>query len=126
MTGRTSHQLERVVAATLYWGTWVASAAVALGTALALWDSRAATGEISIHRGMRITTAGIALFVLLPIVRVTVMLLAFLRDRDYRFCVIAALVLAITLLGLLAGMHVREVSWSQPIRPFRNTWRQFV
>jgi len=126
MTGRTSHQLKRVVAATLYWGTWVASAAVALGTALALWDSRAATGEISIHRGMRITTAGIALFVLLPIVRVTVMLLAFLRDRDYRFSVIAALVLAITLLGLLAGTHVREVSWSQPIRPFRNTWRQFV
>jgi len=32
--------------------------------------------------------------------------LAFLRDRDYRFSVIAALVMAITLLGLLAGTRL--------------------
>jgi hypothetical protein len=106
MTSRASHQLERVLATTLSWGTWVASSAVALGLALALWHSRAATGEMALQRDTRITTAGIALFVLLPVIRVTVMLFAFLRARDYRFCVIAALVLVITLLGLLAGMRV--------------------
>ena len=126
MTSRASRQLERVLATTLSSGTWVASSAVAIGLALALWHSRAAAGETALQRDTRITTAGIALFVLLPVIRVTVMLFAFLRARDYRFCAIAALVLAITLLGLLVGMRVREISWSQPTSLYRNDWRQFL
>jgi len=105
MTGGASHQLERTLAATLYWGTWLASSAVAVGMTLALLESRT-LGETTIRRDTRITTVGIAMFVLLPIVRVAVMLFAFLRDRDYRFAVIAGLVLTITLLGLLVGLHV--------------------
>ena len=118
MTGE-SHQLERTLAATLYWGTWVASSAVAVGMALALLDSRT-LGETTIRRDMRITTVGIAMFVFLPIVRVMVMLLSFLRDRDYRFMVIAGLVLTITLLGLLVGLRAREVSWSRTTSFLRN------
>jgi len=125
MRGGAAHQLESVLAAILYWGTWVASSAVAAGLALALLDSRAVLGETVIQRDMRITTAGIALFVLLPVIRVPVMLFAFLRERDYRFSLIAALVLTITLLGLLVGSRVREVSWSQPTRLFQYTWREF-
>jgi hypothetical protein len=33
------------------------------------------------------------------------MLLVFIRERDYRFTAIAALVLAIILLGFALGMH---------------------
>ena len=62
---------------------------------------------MAVPRDMRIASAGIALFILLPVIRVIVMLFAFLRDRDYRFSVIAAFVLAVTLLGLLVGSRLR-------------------
>jgi hypothetical protein len=92
---------------------------------LAMADSRVAVREMAVQRDMRIASAGISLFIFLPVIRIIVMLFAFLRDGDYRFSVIAALVLAIALLGLLAGSRVREVSWSQPASPYRNAWREF-
>lgn len=125
MSGRASRKLERALAATLCWGTWVASSVVGVGLMLAMADSQAAVREMAVQRDMRIASAGISLFIFLPVIRIIVMLFAFLRDRDYRFSLIAALVLAITLLGLLAGSRVREVSWSQPASPYRNAWREF-
>ncbi|KAA1013214.1 DUF1634 domain-containing protein [Paraburkholderia panacisoli] len=53
--------------------------------------------------GMSIVTAGIALFILLPAMRLILMLGVFLHQRDYRFSAIAALVLAIVAAGLLVG-----------------------
>jgi len=117
MTSGASCKLERVVAATLYWGTWVASSVAGVGLLLAMLDSGAAVREMVVQRDMRIASTGIALFILLPVIRVIVMLFAFLRDRDYRFSLIAAFVLAMTLLGLLVGSHLREVSWSPPTSP---------
>jgi uncharacterized membrane protein len=52
---------------------------------------------------MSIVTAGIALFILLPVMRLILMLGVFLHQRDYRFGAIAALVLAIVAAGLLVG-----------------------
>lgn len=124
MTGGALCKVERAVAATLYWGTWVASSVVAVGLMRAMLDSGVVVREMAVQRDMRIASLGIALFILLPVIRVIVMLLTFLRDRDYRFSVIAALVLAITLLGLLAGLRVREGSWSQPTSPYRNAERK--
>jgi uncharacterized membrane protein len=117
MTSGASCKLERAVAATLYWGTWVASSVVGVGLLLAMLDSGAAVREMAVQCDMRIASGGIALFILLPVIRVIVMLLAFLRDRDYRSSLIAAFVLAITLLGLLVGSRLREVSWSPPTSP---------
>jgi len=117
MTSGASCKLEPAVAATLYWGTWVASSVVGVGLLLAMLDSGVAVRGMAVQRDMRIASAGIALFILLPVIRVIVMLFAFLRDRDYRFSVIAAFVLAVTLLGLLVGSHVREASWSPPTSP---------
>jgi len=74
----------------LHYGTWLASIAIGAGWAL---------------RSTRIETIGIALFILLPTLRVLLMLLVFLRERDYRFTAIAALVLAIILLGFAVGMR---------------------
>ena len=52
----------------------------------------------------RIVTAGIALLIVLPVLRVVLMLIVFVRERDFRFGAIAMLVLAIMLLGSVLGV----------------------
>jgi uncharacterized membrane protein len=86
--------LEGVLANVLQYGTWLASAAIVAGLALALTGSRMGTHDITI---------GIALFILLPVLRVAVMLVVFLRERDYRFSAIAATVLTIIGVGFALG-----------------------
>lgn len=83
-------RLEWLLAGLLQYGSWLASIVIGLGLAFS---------------SMRIATIGIALFILLPTLRVLLMLLVFLRERDYRFTAIAALVLAIILLGFAVGMR---------------------
>ncbi|HMJ62328.1 MAG TPA: DUF1634 domain-containing protein [Bryobacteraceae bacterium] len=83
-------RLEWVLASLLHYGSWLASIVIGLGLAFS---------------SMRAATIGIALFILLPTLRVLLMLLVFLRERDYRFTAIAALVLAIILLGFAVGMR---------------------
>ncbi len=64
--------------------------------------------------GTRIVTAGIALLIVLPVLRVFLMLVVFVRERDFRFSAIAMLVLAIMLLGSVLGVVSSEspgVSW---------------
>jgi len=78
-------RLERRIAAVLQLGSWLPS-------------------------GARIVTAGIALFIALPIVRVAMMLFGFLRLGDFRIALVTALVLAIIILGFVAGMHMDVVA----------------
>lgn len=87
-------QLEHVLGRLLHYGTLLASAVIAAGLFIA-----PASGAM----GFRIATSGIVLFILLPVVRVGAMLIFFLRERDYRFGAIAALVLLIILFSYLAG-----------------------
>jgi hypothetical protein len=101
-------QLEWLLAGTLHLGTWLVSAAIGLGLALALLDSRFSAPKLAILRDMRIATIGIALLILLPVVRVIVMLIVYLRHRDYRFSAIALLVLNIILLGFAVGWAGRH------------------
>ena len=54
----------------------------------------------------RILTLGVALFILLPVFRVLLMIIVFVRDGDYCFGAIATLVLAIIILGAAPGMHM--------------------
>jgi uncharacterized membrane protein len=51
-----------------------------------------------------ITSAGIGILIALPILRVVLMLIAFIRARDLRFSAIAMLVLAIIILGSVLGV----------------------
>jgi len=85
------------LAGLLHYGSWLASAAIGLGLAMASLSAGPA--------GVRIATAGIALFILLPSVRVLTMVIVFARQRDYRFSAIAALVLTIVLLGFVLGIR---------------------
>lgn len=80
---------EQMIAALLWYGTWLASAVIGLGMILGVYG---------------IVKAGVALFICLPIARVALMLAIFLRERDYAYMAICALVLAIIGAGVLAGL----------------------
>jgi uncharacterized membrane protein len=86
--------MEKALGAMLYYGTCLASSVIALGLVVAIPSGTA---------GMRIAAVGIALFIVLPVVRVTTMLILFLIARDYRFSAIASLVLGIILFSYLVG-----------------------
>jgi Protein of unknown function (DUF1634) len=97
-------RLEELVSALLSYGSWLAAAAIGLGFALALIDSHFGTRNLVLLPNMRIATIGIALFILLPSVRVLLMLVVFIRERDFRFAFISGLVLAIILFGIFLGV----------------------
>jgi uncharacterized membrane protein len=98
--------LERLLASVLQYGTWLASAAIGLGLAVALVDSHSGLHTLEFLSSTRIISLGILLFILLPVFRVFLMLLVFFKERDYRFSVIAGLVLLILALGFVVGMRV--------------------
>lgn len=100
---RTAARLEHWLATLLHYGTWIATGTIATGLALALLALRTHGSAHPATAGMSIMTVGIALFILLPIMRLILMLGVFLHQRDYRFGAIAALVLAIVAAGLLVG-----------------------
>jgi hypothetical protein len=91
--------LEELLADLLRYGSWCASAAIGLGFALALIASHSPSRNPAIVP-YQIATLGIALFILLPMLRVLLMLLVFVRERDFRFALISGLVLAIILAGI--------------------------
>jgi uncharacterized membrane protein len=97
--------LERLLAGLLHSGSTVASTVIAVGVVLAMIDSRLGTHNLAVLPNTRLVTIGIALFILLPTLRVLLMLIVFVRQRDYRFTIIAALVLTIILLGFLFGIR---------------------
>jgi uncharacterized membrane protein len=93
--GRASPpRLEPALGTLLHYGTLLASAVIASGLALALGLG---------PPGMRVATVGLLLFILLPVVRVGVMLMFFLRAGDYKFGAVAALVLSIIVLSFFLG-----------------------
>jgi uncharacterized membrane protein len=94
---------EQLIAGLLWYGTWVASAFIAGGLALGLLQHRVMP-LLSGISGFAVVKAGVALFILLPIARVALMLLIFVRERDYAYMAISALVLAIIGASLLAGL----------------------
>lgn len=89
-----SGPLENLLGALLHYGTLAASGIIAVGLAL---------GIAAEPLGMYFATAGIALFILLPALRVAAMLIFFLRAADYRYGAIAALVLFIMVVSFFIG-----------------------
>jgi uncharacterized membrane protein len=96
-------RLEEMLATFFRCGTWLASAAIGLGSALALIGSNLHMWNLAILANMRIAKMGIVVLILLPVLRVLLMLLVFIRERDFRFASIAGLVLAIILLAIVLG-----------------------
>jgi uncharacterized membrane protein len=80
--------LDRRVALLLGAGTWLASAIIAAGLAVP---------------SSPLVNAGVGLFIALPILRVVLLLVGFLRRHDYRIAFISASVLAVILVGIALG-----------------------
>ncbi|MGS1009518.1 DUF1634 domain-containing protein [Achromobacter anxifer] len=91
---------DRVIAGLLWYGTWLASALIAAGMALDFLPQALAG-----LRGQELVKAGVALFILLPVARVALMLAIFLRERDYAYTAISALVLLIIAAGVVSGLR---------------------
>lgn len=96
-------RLEELLADFLRYGSWSALAIIGLGYVLALIGPHGQTWSLSLLSNMRIVRAGIALFILIPILRVLLMFLVFIGQRDFRFAIISGAVLAIILLGVFLG-----------------------
>ena len=96
--------LEYGLASLLERGTNIASAVIGVGlVAEFVTDLVSQPGPHS-PIAMRIVTLGIGLLILLPVLRLMLMLVAYLRQRDYRIGLITAWVLAVIFLGLLLGL----------------------
>jgi hypothetical protein len=92
-------RLDSLLAGVLNVGTWLASFGIAAGLVLSLFHERR-----PFHAGLEVVTAGIGLFILLPVLRATLMLTIFLKERDYKFAATAALVLLIILASFAIGI----------------------
>lgn len=91
---------DRLIAGLLWHGTWLASSLIAVGVLLTIVGSLSPSIALPLG-GNDVVIAGVAVFILLPIARVALMLIIFLRERDYAYTVIAALVLAIIAAGVI-------------------------
>jgi hypothetical protein len=92
---------EQQIAALLWYGTWCASALIAAGITVGVIQQAGSLLNVGFN-GHQLVKAGVALFILLPVARVALMLKIFLRERDYAYALIAALVLAIIAGGVLS------------------------
>ena len=95
-------RIESLLASVLNVGTWLASAVIAAGLVLSLFNQ-----QTPFRIGAQIITPGIGLFVLLPILRVILMLTIFVKERDYKFAAAAAVVLVIIFAGFAIGTLIK-------------------
>ena len=93
-------QPEWLLAALLRYGTWLASGVTGLGVAMSL---------VGVE-GTQVIAAGVALFIALPVLRLLVMLGAFILGRDYRLVIVTTVVLVTILAALVIGL-----SFSKPL-----------
>ena len=90
----TAPQPELLLAGSLRYGTWLASGVTGLGLALSL---------VGVE-GARVVAAGVAFLIALPVLRVLVMLGAFILNQDHRLVIVATAVLMTILAGLVIGL----------------------
>ncbi|MBV2143756.1 DUF1634 domain-containing protein [Falsochrobactrum sp. TDYN1] len=93
-------QRNQVIAGLLWYGTWFATALIAAGVLLSAAEPFLGSLALPLS-GYDAVKAGVAVFILLPVARVMLMLTIFLRERDYAYTAIAALVLAIVATSVL-------------------------
>ena len=92
-------RIESLLAGVLNVGTWLASVVIVAGLVLSLFHEPTPSPT-----GTQVVTAGIGLFILLPILRVILMLIIFVKERDYKLAATAAVVLLIIFAGFAIGI----------------------
>ena len=94
MSDERPFRLESQLAGLLGYGTWLASAVIAVGLGWTTVDEAV---------GLRVVMAGIGCFIALPVLRLLLMLVVFARRRDWRFVGITATVLTILFVSFALG-----------------------
>ena len=89
-------RLDAIIAKTLRWGAYVAFAV--------LLAALIATPFVSSHTAGQLYRAGVLVMMATPGLRVLIAMLVFLRERDYKYSLVAAGVLLILLLGSVFGI----------------------
>jgi hypothetical protein len=95
-------RIARLLASLLSGGTWVASLVIAAGL-LTSWAGQAGVGSA-------MTTAGILLVVLLPVIRVVTVLAHFSAAGERKFMAWCIAVLAIIVVSVVAGLMSPELA----------------
>ena len=92
-------RLESRLARLLQYGSYLGCVSIAIGLLIARWN-----GGSEADRGLQVVSAGIALLIALPILRLAVMLATFVSERDYRFAGTAASVLIVIGVSFAVGL----------------------
>jgi uncharacterized membrane protein len=100
-----AHRMDLLLARQLRYGIWLGSTVTALGMIVALFGRWIDPHGHTITLGTSIVGKGIALIILLPILRVVLMLIVFLRERDYLFGMISCIVLVTIGVSVIAGLY---------------------
>jgi len=95
---------ERRIASLLLYGTWLASIIITTGVALNIYQDSSKVIFLNGFDGNAVMRLGIALLIFLPIARVTLMLITFLRERDFTFAAISSLVLTIIVISFFVAL----------------------
>ncbi|MCS2168867.1 DUF1634 domain-containing protein [Scandinavium sp. TWS1a] len=90
---------EPLLAVLLEYGTWLACTLIAAGMIITALEPSVAL--FPLLSGYRLVKAGVAVFILLPVTRVAMMAIFFLRDRDYLYVAITVCVLTIIAAGMI-------------------------
>jgi hypothetical protein len=96
-------RLEMLLAKLLDWGTWGACFVIGLGLLAVISGDHTTQGF-----GPSLIACGIALFIVLPILRVLLMAIVFLTEKDYVFGAISICVLLIIALGASIGLEYAQ------------------
>jgi len=99
------YYLETLLARLLSYGCWAASVIIAFGLLLSGIHSQSKGDFFSDTSGQTIENGGVALVIILPVLRVMVMLFVFLRKKEYLLSAIPALVLSTIIVSLIAGLY---------------------
>jgi len=108
-TADGTFQLERLLARQLRYGIWLASTVTALGMIVGLFGWRMAPHGQTVTLGTSIIRTGIALIITLPILRVALMLIVFLLERNYLFGMISCVVLITIGVSVVIGLYIPTV-----------------
>ena len=96
-------RMEGILTGLLRYGALFASAWLACGMILGSLSDHIAFIHIPSAVSHACLAIGIVLLIALPVLRVAIMMVIFLFERDYRFAAISAAVLSIITLGFLLG-----------------------
>jgi uncharacterized membrane protein len=96
--------MEGVLSAVLRYGAVVASFWLALGMVLGAYNKAVSPVDTLAAASGGCLSIGVVLLIALPVLRVAIMMLVFLLQKDYSFTVISAAVLVIIILGFALGV----------------------